>query len=117
MRKYIFLLAASFSFVFSLSSKPIKKKTDLSTIEFLKGTYNTNYTGEQCLATWKWIGDDFCNIKVRVDNPCSHRVYFHIVLKNCAGPNCIRCFYVNPGSYVVQRIKWCEGGTFYWGGC
>ncbi len=83
----------------------------------MEGNYNADHSDDQCVANWKWIGDNWCNYSVRVDNPCSHTVYFHIVLNNCSGPNCVRCFYVNPRSYITQPINWCAGGTFYWGGC
>ncbi len=116
MKKYIFLLAVSCFSILNLSSKPIDSRTDISGIEVLNENYNTNNGDEQCVPSWKWIGDDWCNINVRVDNPCSQRAYFYIVLNNCTG-NCVRCYFVNPGSYITQAINWCDGGTFYWGVC
>ncbi len=111
MRKCILLLTISFYFILNSSSKPIESKIDFNTIEI----YNTNYSDEQCVANFKWIGDNWCNINVRVDNPCSQTAYFYITLNNCTGPNCIRTYYVNPGSYITQPINWCDGATFYWG--
>jgi len=117
MRKYSIFLALSFFFILNLDSKPIEDKNNLIEIEFFDENYNLEVSDNQCTPSWKWIGDNFCNIDVRVDNPCNQRVYFYIVLNNCTGPNCIRCYYVNPGSFIVQPMNWCAGGTFYWGSC
>lgn len=117
MKKYIILLAISFFSILISSSKPIENGKGLDTIKILEGSYSSNYLNEQCAPSWKWVGDDMCNINVRVDNPCNQRVYFYIILNNCSGPNCVRCYYVNPGSFLTQPINWCAGGTFYWGVC
>lgn len=115
MRNNIFLFAVCFSFFLFSSSKPIDNKTDIKKIEILDKNYETNNSNNQCAPSWRWIGDNFCNINVRVDNPCNQTAYFYIVLNNCSGPNCVRTYYVNPGAYIVQPIQWCAGGTFYWG--
>ncbi|MEM1137876.1 MAG: hypothetical protein AAGI07_18725 [Bacteroidota bacterium] len=111
------LFAFSLMLILTSSSEPIANESNLIKEEVIVNSCSIDDSDEQCVPSWRWVGDNWCNIMVRVDNPCSRTVYYYIILNNCYGSNCIRCYYVNPGSYFVQPINWCAGGTFYWGSC
>ena len=71
---------------------------------------------DQCAASYRWISDNSCNLKVRVDNPCNQTAYFYITVNNC-NQNCVRCYYVNPGAFVIETMTACQGAQFFWGPC